>query len=1185
MTRRILVFPLLLFISIISLSAQKFNVESVVNQHIQKMAKVWNLTAEDTDEIRVTDEYVSKHNGVTHIYLQQMQNGIPVYNAVINLNISKEGRVVFSGNTFISKLDQKINTSAPGITNIHAVVKAAHHLGFVNVEPLVTKRIDGNSAVVFEKTDFSASDIPVGLTYQPTKDGQVRLAWDMAIDQVNTPDNWSIRVDAMTGEILGQDNFTIKCTFEKGQYSNSESICAEQHIHTNELISFLNLPIQEGAQYRVYPFPAESPIHGESILVVDPHDPEASPFGWHDIDGKGGPEFTITRGNNAHAYIDKNADNFSDGGEPDGGAELSFDFEHKTLLEPDSSLLADQTNLFYVTNMMHDLFYQFGFDEVSGNFQQNNYDKGGAGGDYVEAQGLDGVDIGNSNNANFFTPSDGSNPIMQMYQWTNEVGTDDNLEVLAPNEISGIYEGRAAAFGASIIGLELEGKIVVVDDKTGTPTDGCTTIQNGDELSGNIAMIDRGRCEFGLKSLNAQNAGAAAVLICNVFGVNGGTGNELITMGGGADGGGVNIPALFMKKTDCDLIKLVLNGGTDVNIRIKRAEVPEGPTNLSSSFDNGIIAHEIAHGISNRLTGGPNRVNCLFNDEQMGEGWSDFFSLITTVEPGDDGTDIRGVGNYVLKLKPDGRGIRNFPYSTDMNINPHTFDNIKGTTAPHPLGEVWTAVLWDMYWAFVELYGWDADWSNTESGNFKAIQLVMDGMKFQQCSPGFIEGRDAILAADDINYNGDHWCMLWEIFANRGMGWDAEGGNTDDRNDGKEGFEPFPTCIKELKIQKTTTEFIDPGEDIEVTLTIANHKEQAVTGVVVRDAIPEGLSVKGGSSSFNFNMEDDNIVFEIGTMESLDEMTITYTLTTPQDLRSVSLFLEDMEDGGFSLVPFPLEGNGLFNLVDLDAFSGDFSYYIFNDTLENDQVLMMGDFWNVFGENPALRFWHKYNTEAGFDGGFVEISTNGEDWSIIKDEFVRNGYDNSISFFTAAIPALEGYSGNSDGEWIDTYIDLSAYQGQNILIRFRFLSDDNTRAVGENPGWFIDDFQFLDLAKLKDEACISSLEGDLACDASITIIDSDFSSSIEDELFNQMEMNVFPNPTSDKINISISSPVREDAVLTLHTMDGKEMLRQQIQIQSSTQSWTFNTNQLPAGFYIIQLASDQFVKSTKVVVQ
>ena len=92
------------------------------------------------------------------------------------------------------------------------------------------------------------------------------------------------------------------------------------------------------------------------------------------------------------------------------------------------------TQLFYYTNVMHDWLYGHGFDEASGNFQVDNFGRGGSGSDPVLAEAQDGwdfgcvddkgtpspgddVDIRCLNNANFGTPADGSSPRMQMYMW------------------------------------------------------------------------------------------------------------------------------------------------------------------------------------------------------------------------------------------------------------------------------------------------------------------------------------------------------------------------------------------------------------------------------------------------------------------------------------------------------------------------------------------------------------------------------------------------------------------------------------------------------------------------------------------------------------------------------------------------------------------------------------------------
>lgn len=61
-------------------------------------------------------------------------------------------------------------------------------------------------------------------------------------------------------------------------------------------------------------------------------------------------------------------------------------------------------------------------------------------------------------------------------------------------------------------------------------------------------------------------------------------------------------------------------------------------------------------------------------------------------------------------------------------------------------------------------------------------------MKLQPCKPGFIDGRDAILEADRLANDGANQCLIWEVFANRGLGWSAKQGDTDNREDQVEAF-------------------------------------------------------------------------------------------------------------------------------------------------------------------------------------------------------------------------------------------------------------------------------------------------------------------------------------------------------------------------------------------------------------
>ena len=122
----------------------------------------------------------------------------------------------------------------------------------------------------------------------------------------------------------------------------------------------------------------------------------------------------------AHTWS-KKLSSFASGSSPDGGAGLSFDFPVDLNQAPSAYRPASVTNLFYWNNVIHDVMYQYGFDEASGNFQVNNYGRGGAGNDDVRAEAQDG---GGTNNANFATPADGSRPRMQMY-----IGTYSNPDV------------------------------------------------------------------------------------------------------------------------------------------------------------------------------------------------------------------------------------------------------------------------------------------------------------------------------------------------------------------------------------------------------------------------------------------------------------------------------------------------------------------------------------------------------------------------------------------------------------------------------------------------------------------------------------------------------------------------------------------------------------------------------------
>ncbi len=171
------------------------------------------------------------------------------------------------------------------------------------------------------------------------------------------------------------------------------------------------------AQYQVYPRPVESPSHttplppaDARVVVVDPADPLASPYGWQST---GAQSYTTLQGNNVHAYQDQDANNQPPSSEPTCvSGDCSFPLDLTS--DPTAYTAAAIANVFYWTNLVHDVQYHYGFDELAGNFEVNNSGKGGAGNDELLAEVQDG---GGTNNANMYTPPDGTRPRMQMYLW------------------------------------------------------------------------------------------------------------------------------------------------------------------------------------------------------------------------------------------------------------------------------------------------------------------------------------------------------------------------------------------------------------------------------------------------------------------------------------------------------------------------------------------------------------------------------------------------------------------------------------------------------------------------------------------------------------------------------------------------------------------------------------------------
>lgn len=135
--------------------------------------------------------------------------------------------------------------------------------------------------------------------------------------------------------------------------------------------------------------------------------------------------------------------------------------------------------------------------------------------------------------------------------------------------------------------------MVLVSDGTAADSLGCIALVNGVDVSGKIAVVYRGTCEFGNKALNAQNAGAIGVVVIN-------NAAGTMDMAAGTNGPSVTIPVAMISNANGALLKAQLDANETVRgiLGTKRDwinAVSVGTFNHTSGNDNG-YAHHVSAG-------------------------------------------------------------------------------------------------------------------------------------------------------------------------------------------------------------------------------------------------------------------------------------------------------------------------------------------------------------------------------------------------------------------------------------------------------------------------------------------------------------------------------------------------------------------------------------------------------------
>ena len=521
-----------------------------------------------------------------------------------------------------------------------------------------------------------------------------------------------------------------------------------------------------------------------------------------------------------------------------------------------------------------------------------------------------------------------------------------------------------------------------------------------------------------------------------------------------------------------------------------------GPTpDRDGDFDAEIIVHELTHGLFGRLHNGTGGTQA----GQMNEGNSDFFAHVMLSLDNDPINIVSTTGSYAtLLLRGAGftsnyyYGIRRFPkavfaFTGGPNNRPHnplTFKDIDpaqmnltdgafapaftgSATAVHDGGEIWSSMMWEVRAKLVQRLGGPA-------GNKKVLQLAMDGMKVSPSNPTMIQERNAIIQAAQANGNGADVADIWAGFAVRGMGFSASATTA---NAVVEGYD-LPNLVQTQNLTVSDAPgdndgFPEPGESITINVPITNSTGSPATGVTLQlvgggsanyGTINNGQTV---TQSLSYTVPANTpcgtaitLTFNVNSSLGATSFTRTIIIGVP-----VPTFTENFD--GAVAPAFPAGWTAVsvqsgINFVNspLNPDTAPNSPFAANPIAVGGGTDLTSPSMPITASAATVSFRNRFDTEAGWDGGVLEISINGgtfQDVITAGGRFVENGYNGALGAGANNPLANRNAWNGLSGGYITSTVQLPASAaGQNVQLKWRFGGDDNTAGAGPNPGWYVD---------------------------------------------------------------------------------------------------------------------------------
>ena len=318
-----------------------------VREYLRAHAGLLGLDAPHLDNLVPVQDYTTRHNGSRQVFLRQLDRGRTVYGSLLKVTLDRDGRVVTVGGAYFPEAFAAGN---PAVSADQAVLAAARSIGARPARALhaISKRSGPSRLTTFRNTIATLLRSPGPLTaelvtYATAPARAARLAWKTLVESDR---GWfEVVVDARSGKVLSRSSYAAYAP-EGNVYTVAHPDLGSQHI-----VSFA------GAAF----------------------------------DNAGWVSGTTTAGNNANVYEDLNNDDVAEYqpqtpplGDP-AYQHFDYTFTNAIATSGGTDATTDRdaalTQAFYWINFLHDYYYGLGFDEPAGNFQDDNFGRGGIAGD------------------------------------------------------------------------------------------------------------------------------------------------------------------------------------------------------------------------------------------------------------------------------------------------------------------------------------------------------------------------------------------------------------------------------------------------------------------------------------------------------------------------------------------------------------------------------------------------------------------------------------------------------------------------------------------------------------------------------------------------------------------------------------------------------------------------------------